>query len=41
MKKFDEGYKEGFFDAVIKTNLTYMNDDVKSREYIFYKCNFG
>ena len=35
MKKFDEGYKEGFFDAVITTNLTYMNDDVKSREYIF------
>ena len=35
MSKFDEGYKKGDFDAVITTNLTYMNDDVKSREYLY------
>ncbi len=35
MKKFDEGYEKKYFDAVITTNLTYMNEDVKSREYLF------
>ncbi len=35
MSKFDEGYKEGFFDAVITTNLTYMSDEIKNKEYIF------
>ena len=35
MSKFDEGYEKGYFDAVITTNLTYMNDEVKSRKYIF------
>ena len=32
---FDDGYEKGYFDAVITTNLTYMNDDVKSRDYLF------
>ncbi len=35
MEKFDDGYEKGYFDAVITTNLTYMNDDVKSRDYLF------
>ena len=35
MKKFDEGYENGYFDAVITTNLTYMNEEVTSRKYIF------
>ena len=35
MSKFDEGYKNDFFDAVITTNLTYMNDDILSREYVY------
>ncbi len=35
MKKFDEGYEKRYFDAVITTNLTYMNEEVTSREYIF------
>ncbi len=35
MDKFDDGYEKGYFDAVITTNLTYMNDEVKSREYLF------
>ena len=35
MSRFDDGYEKGYFDAVITTNLTYMNDDVKSRDYLF------
>ncbi len=35
MDKFDEGYEKKYFDAVITTNLTYMNDEVKSRDYLF------
>ena len=35
MSKFDKGYEEGFFDAVITTNLTYMSDEIKSKKYIF------
>ena len=35
MEKFDDGYEKGFFDAVITTNLTYMNEEVKKRSYLF------
>ena len=35
MDKFDEGYEKKYFDAVITTNLTYMDEEITKRPYIF------
>ena len=35
MDKFDEGYEKKYFDAVITTNLTYMDSEITTRPYIF------
>ena len=35
MDKFDEGYEKKYFDAVITTNLTYMDPEITTRPYIF------
>lgn len=32
--KFNEAYKKGYFDKLYTTNLTYMNDDYKKREWV-------
>ena len=34
MASFDKAYEEGVFDNVITTNLTYLSDEVKSRDYV-------
>ncbi|MCR4902641.1 MAG: ribose-phosphate pyrophosphokinase [Butyrivibrio sp.] len=34
MKKFDAGYENGYFDAVITTNLTYQDEEITNRPYI-------
>ncbi|MBR6751383.1 MAG: ribose-phosphate pyrophosphokinase [Clostridia bacterium] len=33
LAKFDAAYKEGLFTSVIGTNLTYINEDLKDREW--------
>jgi ribose-phosphate pyrophosphokinase len=33
LEKFDEAYKEGLFTAVISTNLTYVREDLRTREW--------
>ena len=35
MDKFDEGYEKKYFDAVITTNLTYMDPEITTRPYLF------
>lgn len=53
LKKFDDAYEQGLFTAVISTNLTYVSDELKQREwficadlskflaYIIVACNQG
>lgn len=36
IEKFDKAYKEGLFDAVIGTNLTYISEELKDVEW--FKC---
>ena len=33
LEKFDEAYREGLFTAVISTNLTYVREDLHTREW--------
>lgn len=34
MEKFDKVHADGVFDYIITTNLTYLSDEVKSRDYV-------
>jgi len=34
MEKFDMGYENGYFDAVITTNLTYQDKEITDKPYI-------
>ena len=35
MERFDKGYAEGRFDAVITTNLTYQSPEITSKPYLY------